>query len=516
MLMGGYEVVVAAQFIGMLTNVLAQHKNAERVSATQEKLADRQQANFVLQQRQQWRMQQEGYKHQIASQMRAYDLQNSWPLDTTPATIADMIENCKGNMPLLLIFAPEEKSGIQKELYSVWTDLRNYFLTSFRVSSDTPVIESGYRDNYPIEPTQDFMKIYNGLKGIPTLYMASYKTRRERVLGITIAFWGRGEERPMAQNVEIDLRKLYVDTIRDEVLEYKRLCDLGTLAYDEKCSLAKNHEVFSKENRNVDFEYRDQSLQMYSTLKPTPRTFEVMSAKVSPILQLFSVGIVDAYFVLGYGTSPKFPELVNNLNPENLPELYLRNSNGKQDVINGKDFIKRLKDGYYNGVIGLSNAVASIGTDTILIPVHSGETVECSLVGFCTGKTVCVEDGGNGPLIANRPAYAGVWERFSLVRNADGSFSLKSAANGKYVSAVPNLDGCLYAEGPKVDLWEKFDLREVEGKSGCYTLWSHVTKKYVSVDENNDNVLIANRDRPDCWEWFCFRPMSAGSITNFV
>lgn len=502
MIMGGYEFVVAGQFIGMLTNVLAQHRS-------QKEMADRQAANLVKQQQMQWRMQQENYRHQIASQMRAYDLQNSWPLDTSPVTIAEMIEKGKGNMPLMLIFAPEEKSGIQKELYSIWTDLRNYFLTAFRINSDTPVIEGGYRANWPAEPTRDYMKIYNGLKGIPVLYMASYKTQRERVMGITIAFWGRGEEKPVAHNVEIDLRKLYVDSIRDEAVKYKQLCDSEVLVWDEKCPLAKNWEVFDHEPQGVDFDYKDKTLQFYGALRPTPQTYEVMARKIKPVLQLFSVGIVDAYFVLGYGTEPKFAELAAKLDNNDLPkELSLRNGDGALVTVTGNDFVNVLKDGYETHVLRVAEALSQL-SDIPATPF------DCRIIGVHSGKVVCVSNEGNGPLYANRPSGAKGWEpfeTFTLVKNDDESYSLKSTTYGKYVSAFPHMDGhpegCLFALVEKIDLWEKFDLKNVPCMPGCYTLMSHATQKFVSADENLGNVLVANRDVPDEWEWFRIEKIS--------
>ena len=495
MLMGGYEFVVAGQFIGMLTNVLAQHRS-------QREMADHQSANLVKQQREQWRMQQENYRHQIASQMRAYDLQNSWPLDTSPAKIAEMIEDEKGNMPLMLIFAPEEKSGIQKELYSVWKDLRNYFLTAFRINSDTPVIEGGYRANWPVEPTRDYMKIYNGLKGIPVLYMASYKTQRERVMGITIAFWGRGENKPVAHNVEIDLRKLYVDTIRDEAVQYKQLCDSEVLVWDEKCPLAKNWEVFGHEPQGVDFDYKDKTLQCYGTLKPTPETYEVMAKKIKPVLQLFSVGIVDAYFVLGYGTAPKFAELVDKLDQDDLPkELSLRNGDGVLVTVTGNGFVNVLKDGYETHVLGVADAVSQLPD----IPVPP---FNCRIVGVHADRYVCSKDGF-GPLSANRHSSgANAWEPFELftiIDNGDGTYSLQSANNGKYVSVDPR-DGRMFAAAEKVSLCEKFYVKNVPGRSGVCTLWSLSAMKYVSVDEraNFDFDLVASREKADAWEWFRF------------
>ena len=115
---------------------------------------------------------------------------------------------------------------------------------------------------------------------------------------------------------------------------------------------------------------------------------------------------------------------------------------------------------------------------------------------------VCAENGGSAPLIANRQCCSGAWEAFLLLKNIDGSFSLKSMANNKYVSARPLPDAHLIAEAHKVDEWEKFDLREIPGKNATFTLWSQHTQKYVSVDENKGNVLMADRDVADTWEEF--------------
>lgn len=130
------------------------------------------------------------------------------------------------------------------------------------------------------------------------------------------------------------------------------------------------------------------------------------------------------------------------------------------------------------------------------------ENRSSAIVGIHSGKVVCAEDAGAAPLAANRRICLGCWELFTLVKNDDGSFSLKSAANDKFVSANQNKEGCLIAEGLRVDLWEKFDIKEVAGKPGVFTLWSYVTKKFVSVDETQGNVLIANRDVASDWEEF--------------
>jgi hypothetical protein len=128
------------------------------------------------------------------------------------------------------------------------------------------------------------------------------------------------------------------------------------------------------------------------------------------------------------------------------------------------------------------------------------ENRTCALMAVNVGQAVCAEDGGNAQLVANRQTCGGSWEAFIIVNNGDGSFSLKSAANDKFVSAFP--DGRMIAQGATADAWEKFDLKSVPGKEGVFTLWSQNTRKYVSVDENKGNVLIADRDVADAWEEF--------------
>jgi hypothetical protein len=49
------------------------------------------------------------------------------------------------------------------------------------------------------------------------------------------------------------------------------------------------------------------------------------------------------------------------------------------------------------------------------------------------------------------------WETFTVLWKTDGTFSLQSAANGKYVAAVPNGES-LIADRLEILPWEKFDL----------------------------------------------------------
>ncbi|MFD1052623.1 hypothetical protein ACFQ1S_47025, partial [Kibdelosporangium lantanae] len=61
------------------------------------------------------------------------------------------------------------------------------------------------------------------------------------------------------------------------------------------------------------------------------------------------------------------------------------------------------------------------------------------------------------PLIANRTAI-GAWETFQLVRNGDGSVSLRAQANNNYVCAENAGAQPLIANRTAIGAWEQFDL----------------------------------------------------------
>jgi hypothetical protein len=72
------------------------------------------------------------------------------------------------------------------------------------------------------------------------------------------------------------------------------------------------------------------------------------------------------------------------------------------------------------------------------------------------GKYVCAENAGASALVANRDAV-GLWETFTLVRNPDGSVSLKAAVNAKYVCADNAGAAPLIANRDAIGAWESFD-----------------------------------------------------------
>ena len=69
-----------------------------------------------------------------------------------------------------------------------------------------------------------------------------------------------------------------------------------------------------------------------------------------------------------------------------------------------------------------------------------------------TNKYVCADNYGNNPLVANRDSVAG-WEKFQVVNNNDGTISILSIVNNKYVAADLNQGTKLIARSNLVDAW---------------------------------------------------------------
>ncbi len=131
-----------------------------------------------------------------------------------------------------------------------------------------------------------------------------------------------------------------------------------------------------------------------------------------------------------------------------------------------------------------------------------GGNVKVSIRADINGRFLCADNLGSPdsrPLIANRDA-ASDWETFTIFLNPD-SFSLKSNANGKFVSVKVNDGGRLIAEAAKIGLCEKFlYARRILDNRNRLLLRSLANEKFVSVDPNTGNVR-ASADVPREWEW---------------
>ncbi len=118
-----------------------------------------------------------------------------------------------------------------------------------------------------------------------------------------------------------------------------------------------------------------------------------------------------------------------------------------------------------------------------------------------TSWVVCGENYGNDPLIANRSAFGGDWEKVTIVNNSDGTVSLKSGANGLYVCAVIDDNNQLLARSSAIQDWEKFYL--VNNGDGTYGLQAVANGLYVCADFNNGGQLRAiSSSVAGSWEAF--------------
>ncbi|WP_433054475.1 PKD domain-containing protein [Dactylosporangium sp. CS-033363] len=109
-------------------------------------------------------------------------------------------------------------------------------------------------------------------------------------------------------------------------------------------------------------------------------------------------------------------------------------------------------------------------------------------------RYVTADAGGSQPLVSNRTAVGGTWERFDLV-DVGGDVGLRSLANGKYVTVDPST-GRLTANGTDADAFEMVPIDH-----GAFGLRSRRTGKYLSSN-NGAAPLTADRTGIGAWERF--------------
>ena len=117
-------------------------------------------------------------------------------------------------------------------------------------------------------------------------------------------------------------------------------------------------------------------------------------------------------------------------------------------------------------------------------------------------------DIDNPPVVANRDV-AQLWEQFEVEDTGGGYIALKALANGLYVSAdIDTADGKLYANKEKDQITGKLDDTErffrITNPDGTISLISKANGRYVAADLNksSDAPLHANRDWNRTWERF--------------
>ena len=112
------------------------------------------------------------------------------------------------------------------------------------------------------------------------------------------------------------------------------------------------------------------------------------------------------------------------------------------------------------------------------------------------GATIWIRSEGNGKLVARSPDNLlraegdreGSEDRYVLQRNGDGTVSLRSERNQKWVAADQNLDATgppLIANRSGVGTWERFDW--IDNGDGTFSLRAKVNGKYI-MRESNDQL----------------------------
>jgi hypothetical protein len=120
-----------------------------------------------------------------------------------------------------------------------------------------------------------------------------------------------------------------------------------------------------------------------------------------------------------------------------------------------------------------------------------------SLRSRANGLYVTAEEGGKSPLVANRVSV-GDWEKFVIADNGDGSVSVRANANGRYVTAEYGGSAPLVANRTSVGDWERFvrlapvTTIDLGARNGAY----------VSAENSGDSPLRASRGTSGLWEQF--------------
>jgi hypothetical protein len=120
----------------------------------------------------------------------------------------------------------------------------------------------------------------------------------------------------------------------------------------------------------------------------------------------------------------------------------------------------------------------------------------------CIGNNmyVCAENSGTNPLVANRDSVYqgdGSWEAFTYIKHDDGTFSLISSANDKYVSGLTT--GIAYFDYLHADQDSpmKNETRFIlnQNQDGSYSFRSKVNLKYVSASNLGFGPLWASQTK---------------------
>lgn len=277
-------------------------------------------------------------------QLTAYNLASGWPLDTTPEGIADTIQNCKGEIPLYLVIAPCAVNDFKPILSNV----KNFFSSNFKLNSKSPVFFGHYKANAVTDAQTDYQKIWSKLNMLPTLYVAFHSTDYGDVAGFTVAFWdGSKDCRPVTQTFELNMQKLFTDTLRKEMKTFEG--DKTNLP--EK--IIENIRFFEQEKSLLNKGYTIEELEhrgFYSNLKPTKNVYKSVVNQISSMINIVLAYLADFYFVLEYGADPRFPQLISKIKKTAaFPDLLTREElqvGNNHKILTGNKFLENVYRDY--------------------------------------------------------------------------------------------------------------------------------------------------------------------------
>lgn len=364
--MGTFYIISTLVSAGLnLFNGRKQRKFSEQANA---QTIEAQRKNLEMQLEHQKKLQEKGYKDQIANQLRAYNLTNEWPLATDPTDIADQIQS-SAKMPLYCIIAPAAASGVQKLYADAWTNLSNFLASGFFTRFNSPpIIQGSYKTGFKCQPNVDIHSIWKRLKSVPVLYMAPYSKDAEAILGVTIAMWGGvdTETPPVPRIFEFELRKLLIDETRRVTYDVKSQCDRGIGTFDG--FWAENFKIFESEKdmfqKGANFYDLDRKHLFYKKVKSVDAVHDAMIDKITPVLTTICSGLIDSHFVLTYGNAPLFPQMVKMFHNEGkeYPDLLIRDCATivEPRLLSGKDFLKSLYMDYSKVIASGIEPVAGV------------------------------------------------------------------------------------------------------------------------------------------------------------
>jgi xyloglucan-specific endo-beta-1,4-glucanase len=106
-----------------------------------------------------------------------------------------------------------------------------------------------------------------------------------------------------------------------------------------------------------------------------------------------------------------------------------------------------------SGTLNVTDFTGYVGGTPVDPSVDLPTTI--TLKALANSKYVCADNGGDSALIANRTSISD-WEKFTVSKNSDGSYSFKSKVNGQFVCADNWGNNALIANRTSASGWESF------------------------------------------------------------